>query len=176
MFSRRQLPVPRFVVLFEGAPDDVPHYIQRLSKAFNGDGSALELTVKVFNIHSRAKDGIAAKCDYLRQYSMFSQKHRALRKNGMTGDEATRETIKFCRDNSIMTDYLDEHEQEVFRMLDMEWDADKAYAAYVQEGVAQGVLSSLKNLIKNAHILPQEAMNILEIPAEQRAHYLALLN
>ena len=210
-----KLPKPCFAVIYEGKADEPPVWKLPLSKAFGDDGDTLELIVTVYNIHSKQNNELIAKCDYLRQYAVFSEHHRTLRKGGMSGNDAIRETIKYCRENNIMTDYLNEHESEVFRMVNMEWDAEKVYQDYLsagwetgwetgwedgwekgrdngwkegrengwkegrengwKEGRENGTLDSLKNLIKNANLSPNKAMNILGIPEDQQAHYATLL-
>ena len=185
--SLNKLPTPRFVVFYEGEESKPPIETLRLSDAFDGDASSLELNATVYNIHGDLNENLKAKCDYLRQYSEFSNYHRMLRKKGLSGNDAIRETIDYCRRRQIMIDYLDEHGSEVFRMINMEWDADKAYNAYLQEGIergfergiergrAEGLLQALKNLISSQNISADKAMNALGIPADEQPRYVALL-
>ena len=68
-------------------------------------------------------------------------------------------------------------------MINLEWNEEIAREAYNEEGfergmaqgIEKGVISSLKNLIKNARMLPEEAMNMLGIPKEEQLRYAAML-
>lgn len=41
----------------------------------------------------------------------------------------------------------------------------------IPQGIAQATLLACKNLIKNTHMTPEQAMNVLEIPMEERNQY-----
>ena len=175
----QKLPPPVFVVFHDNRSKN-PEYMQlHLSDAFGGDGRFLDLHVDVYNIFGDANRDLKAKCDYLRQYSLFSTKHRTLRESGANGDIAVSETLKYCRKNDIMVDYINEHESEVFRMLHNEWDSDAERAGYMaagrEEGREEGIVTSIRNLMsQTTYTLPQ-AMELLGIPQERQPHFAAML-
>ena len=169
-----KLPIPRFVIFYDGEEKEYEYRQLRLSDAFGGNGEYLELCADMYNLQGGMNEELKEKCPYLRQYSMFSAKHRALRKKGMSVDEATKETIAYCRDNNIMSDYIAEHESEVFRMLTMEWNENEAKNAYIEEGIEQGMKQgflsamneiALKMLSKNKTI--DEIADCISLSREQ---------
>ena len=176
----KRLPSPTFFVMLDRSENDPEHKIYRLSDAFGGDDRYLDLKVDVYNIHGRANPVLKSKCDYLRQYGLFSAKHRSLRESGMDADTAIRETIKYCRANNIMLDYIEEHESEVFRMLHYEWDEEEAKAGYFaageEKGMEKGVLNTLKNILQNSQFTLPQAMNLMGIAPERQAYYAAMVS
>ena len=44
-----------------------------------------------------------------------------------------------------------------------------------EKGVAKGILSSIKNLVKNMGVSVEQAMSVLEIPEAERQKYMDLL-
>ena len=44
-----------------------------------------------------------------------------------------------------------------------------------EKGIAKGILSSIKNLVKNMGVSVEQAMSVLEIPETERQKYLDLL-
>ena len=183
----QKLPPPVFVVFYDNMSNNADHTQMHLSDAFGGDGRFLELNVDVYNIFGDANQGLKAKCDYLRQYGLFSTKHRNLRKSGLDGDAAIRETLKYCRENGIMTDYINEHESEVFRMLHNEWDSDAERIGYMnagreegikvgeERGEERGLVASIKNLMSRTTYTMPQAMDLLGIPQERQQHFAMLL-
>ena len=177
------LPPPVFVVFHDNRSNSPEHTRLHLSDAFGGDGRFLELTVDVYNIFGDANQNLKNKCDYLRQYSLFSTKHRTLRESGVDGNTAVSETLTYCRKNNIMVDYINEHESEVFRMLYNEWDADAERIGYMDagreegraEGRDEGILTTLRNIITNTHCSVDQALQIAGISPDRQQHFALLL-
>ena len=44
-----------------------------------------------------------------------------------------------------------------------------------EKGIAKGILSSIKNLVKNMDVSVEQAMSVLEIPEAERQKYMDLL-
>ena len=44
------------------------------------------------------------------------------------------------------------------------------------QGIVEGLLSALKKMIANADMTPEQAMNVLDIPEEDRAMYRSRLS
>ena len=44
------------------------------------------------------------------------------------------------------------------------------------QGIIEGLLSALKKMIANANMTPEQAMNVLDIPENERAMYKARLS
>ncbi|MGM9580320.1 MAG: hypothetical protein ACI3U2_03685 [Anaerovibrio sp.] len=77
-------------------------------------------------------------CKPLREYSTFSNQYKLLRKQGLTIDEAVRDTIRYCIDKNVMKDYLQHNESEVIDMFGFEWDEKEEREALLEAGEARG--------------------------------------
>ena len=111
-----RFPAPRFVILYDGDKNEPLKKEMRLSDAFNGDSSLLELVVTAYNINYGLKQPLLEKCRYLKRIRL-----------GLSRRAAISRAVKFCLDNGFMKDYLENNSQEVLNMLALEWNMDDAY-------------------------------------------------
>lgn len=187
-FKRRliKIPQPEFYVLYNGT-EDVPAVSEkRLSDAFErGDRDdappALELVVKLYNINTGTGDALLQKCSVLRQYTelidllRYSKQHAEDEHLEEPFTWAVREAAK----RGILSDYLERKASEVINMFNMEYDYDADIAVQrdeaMQQGVQQGLATSIANLVQNLKLTAAQAMDALGIPQEARAQYAALL-
>ena len=132
------LPVPRFIIFYDGVKPMEDFHTLNLSKSFGGDNKYLEAKTDVYNITIGQNQELKKRCDYLRQYSEFTAYYRKARNNSKDPNAAVRDTIKFCNAHNIMTDWLKEHESEVFRMLHFEWNDDDAREVWREEAYEDG--------------------------------------
>ena len=86
-------------------------------------------------------------CKPLREYSIFSNHYKLLRKQGLTVDEAVRDTIRYCIDNDVMKNYLLHNESEVIDMFGFEWNEKEEREALLEAGEARGRLNSIRELL-----------------------------
>ena len=70
-----------------------------------------------------------------------------LRKQGLTVDEAVRDTIRYCIDNDVMKNYLLHNESEVIDMFGFEWNEKEEREALLEAGEARGRLNSIRELL-----------------------------
>lgn len=117
--------------------------------------------------------------DIIGQYIIFShvmdeqiQKYGRIRK-------AVEETIRICRNRSVLVEYLQEREKEVFDIMITLFDQEYAMEQYgrslKEEGREEEKVFSIRSVMENLKITPEKAMDILNIPASERSHYFALL-
>jgi hypothetical protein len=137
-----KIPRPEFIVLYNG-PEEAPDYWeQRLSDAFldaEGDRTIpLDLTVKVYNINRGRNEALLQRSGHLAGYAEFVAKVRENR-SAMPLDEAVRGAIRYCVNNRILTEFLEEHGSEVMNMLLEEWNLDEAKEVWWEEGWEQGL-------------------------------------
>ena len=64
----------------------------------------------------------------------FSNHYKLLRKQGLTVDEAVRDTIRYCIDNDVMKNYLLHNESEVIDMFGFEWNEKEEREALLEAG------------------------------------------
>lgn len=148
-----RFPRPKFFVLYDGDAKEPLQKEMRLSEAFGGDGSTLELVVVAYNINFGLNQPLLAKCQYLREYSTLVGKVKEGLLAGLTRKEAISRAVKFCLDNGLMKGYLEEKSQEVFNMLALQWEKDKAIRASYEDGREDAIESVALNMIQDGEPL-----------------------
>ena len=142
-----RFPAPRFYVFYDVDAKKPLQREMRLSDAFDGDGSTLELVVTALNINFGLNQPLLAKCQYLREYSTLVGKVKEGVRAGLTRKDAISRAIRYCLDNGIMGNYLVEKSQEVFNMLALQWEQDKAIRASYEDGRDGGIELVALNLL-----------------------------
>ena len=120
---------------------------------------------------------------YNNQYVQFTKIYNAQMKKYGRSQEAIQETIRICKDEDVLKEYLSKHEQEVrdimFSLFDEEYIFDvytrsilkkgraegiqKGRAEGIQTGLAQGIIQAAKRLLKSG--MPADKVaEVLEIP------------
>lgn len=143
-----RFPSPRFIVLYNGDDSEPLKREMRLSEAFSGDGTALELVVTSYNINQGLKQPLLGKCEYLNDYSILVGEVKAAIEAGLNRREAIRLAVKNCMAKGVMSGYLENHAEEVFNMLALEWNMDDALQARFADGVEDGIKSVAINMIQ----------------------------
>lgn len=133
-----RFPAPKFFVLYDGDTTQPLKKEMRLSEAFGGDKSSLELVVTAYNINRGVKQPLLKKCAYLSDYSVLVWKVKEGIRSGLSHREAISQAVKFCLDNGLMKGYLENNSQEVFNMLALEWNMDDALQARFEDGFDEG--------------------------------------
>ena len=145
-------PAPRFVVLYDGNDDEPLQREMRLSDAFDGDFSSLELIVNSFNINHGKNQPLLKKCQELKEYSIFIGKVKEGLNLGLSLDDSIIAAVNFCLENHIMFDYLKTHGKEVFSMTRLEWNEEDARKAWKEDGREEGesnTIAAMKMLKDN---------------------------
>ena len=148
-----RFPSPKFFVLYNGKETEPVEKIMRLSEAFGGDSSSLELVVTAYNINRGVNAPLLGKCPYLRDYSTLVGEVKDGLAKGLSLRDAIIRAVKFCLDNGIMCDYLTKHAEEVFDMLALEWNLDDALQARFDEGRDEGIEEVAVNMIRDGEPL-----------------------
>lgn len=161
-----RFPRPKFFVLYDGDAREPLERKMRLSDAFDGDGSILELVVAALNINYGLPQPLLAKCRYLRDYSTLVGKVKEGIRAGLTRKEAISRAVKFCLDNGIMGNYLVEKSKEVFNMLALQWEQDKAIRASYEDGRDDGIESIALKMIQLGKPL-EDILQITDLPIEK---------
>ena len=175
-----KFPKPKFFVFYDGNRNEPIKYEMRLSDAFDGDFSSLELIVTIFNINYGLSQPLLEKCHYLKDYSTLVGQVKLGLSNKLTLHEAILQAIDYCINNNVMKEYLIKHEKEVFNMLALQWNINDAKTAWQQEARNEGrfeeKISNIKRLMNKMHMSIEEAMEFSEIPEEDRKKYIAALD
>ena len=161
-----RFPRPKFFVLYDGDAKEPLQREMRLSEAFGGDSSTLELVVVALNINFGVSQPLLKKCRYLREYSTLVGKVKEGIRAGLTRKEAISRAVKFCLDNGIMGNYLVEKSKEVFNMLALQWEQDKAIRASYEDGRDDGIESIALKMIRLGKPL-EDILQITDLPLER---------
>ena len=144
-----KFPSPKFFVLYDGDKAEPLKREMKLSDAFDGDDKTLELIVIAYNINYGLNQPLLAKCNYLNDYSILVGKVKEGIRAGLARRDAIGTAVKFCISNGIMKGYLEEHSEEVFNMLALQWDKDSAIKASFDDGFEDGLQVGRNNGIES---------------------------
>lgn len=178
------LPAPKFYVFYNGRTPMPKRWKMRLSDAFGEYEGAMDLVVEVVNINDGEGDAALERCAPLKAYSTFVAKVRQTANEGRTLAEAVVEAIRYCVMNNHLKEYfMEKEEREVFDMVNFQWDANLAMEVCAeearedgkQEGRQEGLITSIRNVMKSMDFPVEKAMDVLQIPADERAKYAALV-
>ena len=158
-----KFPAPRFYVFYDGNDSQPVEREMRLSEAFTSPNSALELVVTSLNINFGLAQPLLLKCQYLREYSTLVGKVKEGIRAGLTRKEAISRAVKFCLDNGLMKGYLEFNSQEVFNMLALQWEQDKAIRASYEDGRDDGISEGIEKIALKMIRLGKPLEDIIQI-------------
>ena len=147
----RKIPVPRFVVFYNGTQEQPESRILKLSDAFEKKVPSPELEVKVtmLNINLGKNRELMEKCKTLREYCLFVERVRGYAKE-MTIEEAVDRAVTECIRENILADFLSAQRAEVVAMSIFEYNEEeemkKIRADEYSVGKAEYVLDLLEDL------------------------------
>ena len=184
--KRIRLPAPRFYVFYNGMEEVPDTWRLRLSDAVDGRQGSMELVVDVININIDDKKErlLLGKSHALKSYSVFVTKVRECIKNGSTLEAAVGEAVQYCVSHDYLREYFrQKHKKEVFDMLNFAWNQERALKVCAEEaredglaqGLENGLAASIANVMKNMGVSMEKAMDVLQIPAAERAKYAQLV-
>lgn len=159
LYSSRmvKIPVPRFIVFYNGTQEQPERRILKLSDAYEKQvpSPELELKVLMLNINLGCNRELMQKCKTLREYCLFVDSirmHRAY----METAEAVEAAVTECIQKGILADFLTSQRAEVVAMSIFEYNEEEEmkkiraaeYSVGKAEGKAEAVLELLEDLGK----------------------------
>lgn len=142
-------PAPNFFVFYDGNDESEPvEKILKLSDSFGGSAD-LELIVHSTNINFNRRAELLQKCSYLNEYSIFICYVKSAIANGFSRRNAIIQAVDRCIKENIMKDYLIQKKDEVFSMLDFQWNLDDAKIAWRDEGREEGRNEGIESVALN---------------------------
>ena len=155
----RKIPVPRFVVFYNGTQEQPESRILKLSDAFEKKVPSPELEIKVtmLNINLGKNRELMEKCRTLREYCMFVERIRGYAKELEIADAVERAVTECIRED-ILADFLSAQRAEVIAMSIFEYNKEEEMKkiradefsigkdAGKAEGKAEDVLDLLEDL------------------------------
>ena len=107
------LPTPEFYVIYTGN-DDVTDMIDFADLYLPSPGGTKKVTLSVKIIRSSSREG-----DFVSQYIRFCKAATEMRrKNRDDLNLAVKELTEYCLSNNILAEFIKEHENEVYTMMD----------------------------------------------------------
>lgn len=157
---RLKLPVPKYIVFYNGTEREEERWLERLSDSFicTDDGEmALECTALVLNINYGHNKELMEKCRKLYEYSYFVEEVRKGLRMGKKLSAAVDGATEYCIRAGVLSDFLRRHRAEVKNVILAEYDEElhiksekklsyeEGVLAGEKTGMAAGVLSLLES-------------------------------
>ncbi len=146
-----KIPLPHFVVFYNGESDQPSEYTMKLSDAFEKSvyEPELELTCKVYNINDGKNEALLKQCQVLREYMIFVDYVRAYHKEQdyKNLEMAINLAIDRCIRENVLKDFLEQNRSEVLKVTQLDYTFDRqielerkdARAEALAEGRAEGI-------------------------------------
>lgn len=144
-----KIPVPRFVVFYNGTQKEPERQVLKLSDAYQNpvEQPELELKVLMININPGHNCAIMEKCRTLREYCEFVA---CIRKHVTEENiaEAVEDAVTECISRNILAEFLSSQRAEVVAMSIFEYNQEEEmkkvgsanYKAGLTEGKAEGIV------------------------------------
>lgn len=179
---RIKIPVPRYIVFYNGLERKEEEFTQYLSESFLGEGGCIEVTVKTVNINYGHNRNLLEKSPTLNGYARFVS---MIRKNleSMSLPQAVENAVTECIRQNILRDFLVEQRNEVVAMSIYEYNEEYAMrvtyedgenAGYERgkaegkaEGFGQSMVHSIEAAMKNFGISLEKACAGLDVTVEE---------
>lgn len=148
-----KLPMPKFIVFYNGLKEEPERKVLRLSDSFEGNSeeeSALECTAIMLNINYGHNRELMEKCQVLHDYSYFVEEVRRGMQSGKTLEEAVDDTINNSMSEGVLKDILRKNRAEVKRVMWSDYNEELHLKNVRQMGVEDG-----RNEGKMYHLLEQ---------------------
>lgn len=182
---RVKIPVPKFVVFYNGVAKQPERQIYKLSDLFCREekNPELELKVTVININPGYNRELLEKCESLRGYMVFVEKIRSKKASGIRLEEAVRQAVDECVFEGILAEFFGEHRKEIIEMGVYEFDQELYDRVLLENGENIGIekgkiigreeatLEAIKNLMDTLNMTKEQAMAILRVPEEEQIKY-----
>lgn len=128
------LPKPEIYVIYTGERRGKPRYVSLSDEFFGGQESALE--VKVRMLYGDNGDDIVG------QYVTFTKVYSEQRKLHGRTKEAILETIRICKDEDVLKEYLESRESEVLDMMMTIFDEETIMRNHIRSQCAEAAMQN----------------------------------
>ena len=171
-----ELPVPQYVVFYNGSGQHEDEEILRLSDAFKRkeDGRGYEWTARMLNINYGKNKKLMERCKALRDYSIFTDKVKKYLKQEMNTEQAINRAVEECIKEDVMAEFLIAHRAEVVDVCITEYNEERVMSSIREEGIREGIREGEKKAIKKMVInsyrkgnAPESIAEFMDISLEQ---------
>ena len=137
-----KIPIPKFVVFYNGDEEQPEEYDMKLSDAFEKetDNPELELVCKVYNINFGKNKYLLDRCPVLKEYMIFVDYVRLyLIEYGYEDlEKAINQAIDRCIQEDILADFLKENRAEVVKVTQLDYTFDRQITMEREEAREEG--------------------------------------
>lgn len=151
LFSKaiQEIPLPRYVVFYNGTDQQPDQTILKLSDAFSDKSNkgCLECEANMLNINYGHNRELMEKCQKLKEYAIFVDTVREFAKREpKTPRKAFTKAVENCIDHNILRDFLVKQKSEVLETMLTTFNKElyeknlkeRATAEGIAEGIAKG--------------------------------------
>lgn len=180
-----KIPVPHFVVFYNGKEDAPDQYDLRLSDAFEKEteNPEIELVCHVYNINNGKNVPLLSKCQTLREYMYFVDMVR--KNNEISGnlEDAIEKAINQCMEENVLRDFLAQHREEVMHVMTLDYTFERRLEMQRAEAIEDGerigkeigkkekLSEQIRKKIQKGKPLDQIADELEEVPETIRPLY-----
>lgn len=180
-----KIPVPHFVVFYNGKEDAPDQYDLRLSDAFEKEtkNPEIELVCHVYNINNGKNVPLLSKCQTLREYMYFVDMVR--KNNEISGnlEDAIEKAINQCMEENVLRDFLAQHREEVMHVMTLDYTFERRLEMQRAEAIEDGerigkeigkeekLSEQIRKKIQKGKPLNQIADELEEVPETIRPLY-----
>ena len=180
-----KIPVPHFVVFYNGKEDAPDQYDLRLSDAFEKEtkNPEIELVCHVYNINNGKNVPLLSKCQTLREYMYFVDMVR--KNNEISGnlEDAIEKAINQCMEENVLRDFLAQHREEVMHVMTLDYTFERRLEMQRAEAIEDGerigkeigkeekLSEQIRKKIQKGKPLDQIADELEEVPETIRHLY-----
>ena len=122
-----KLPLPHFVVFYNGMEPRPEKEILRLSDSYEkkSDAPELELICTVYNINPNKNQEMLSHCPVLSEYQFFVEKVREYGTISIDIEESVKNAIDYCIEHHILEDFLKERGMEVLHNMTFDFTYER---------------------------------------------------
>ena len=142
-----KIPVPRFIVFYNGKESCPENYTLKLSDAYETilPEKDLELTCHVININSGYNEDLKNKCPVLKDYMTFVSYVREYEKDEADVKDFVKAAMDRCIEEGILTDFFKERYDEVVKVVELDYTFDRRLELTRDESWNEGHESGWKD-------------------------------
>ena len=166
------LPEPEMYIIYTGDDANKGDYITFSGEHYGSKKINLDFKINII------RDG--KNNDIIAQYVMFTKVYNEQFKLYGPTKKAIEETIRICKDKNVLREYLLACEREVITIMkelfDDEWILNDYGRGRFMEGREEGIINSIKSLMKNMSLGINQALEALSIPQNEWEKYTKLVS
>lgn len=149
LFSKaiQEIPLPRYVVFYNGTDQQPDQTILKLSDAFSdkSDKGCLECEANMLNINYGHNRELMEKCQKLNEYAIFVNTVREFAKGDPKNPrKAFMKAVEHCIDHNVLRDFLVKQKSEVLETMLTTFNKELYEKNLKEQAIAEGLAKGKK--------------------------------